>query len=279
MSQELSTGARLNLFLLRLTRGWLRIVLVILGVYITLPWVAPTLMRLGAQAPAQFIYNLYRPMCHQFAFRTFFLFGEQPAYPLAASTSPLTPFEAFVGVSRIPAEMRARRAPQPPFNVSGIPEFHGIDVPPDIAATASLSPEATFNFGQFQLRSAGFVGNPQMGYKTTLCERDIAIYTMLFVGGLIYSRPAVRLRLRPVPLWLYFILGVAPIGIDGFSQWFGYPPLQLWPPRETLPEFRVLTGGLFGLMNAWLGFPYINMAMQDTRNEVEAKLRRAGIIA
>ena len=86
-----------------------------------------------------------------------------------------------------------------------------------------------------------------------------------------------RRRLRPVPLWLYFILGVAPIGIDGFSQLLGYPPFNIWEPRETLPFFRVLTGIFFGAMTGWLGFAYIEQSMQDARREIEAKLTAAGI--
>jgi uncharacterized membrane protein len=140
------------------------------------------------------------------------------------------------------------------------------------------NPQDTQNFLAFQLRSAAFVGNDEMGYKMTLCERDISIYTSLFIVGLIYSRPFVRRRLRPVPLLLFFWLGVLPIGIDGFSQLLGYPPANFWSPRETLPFFRVLTGTLFGAMTGWLGYPYLEMSMQDARREIEAKLAARGII-
>jgi hypothetical protein len=44
-----------------------------------------------------------------------------------------------------------------------------------------------------------------------------------------------------------------------------------------MPAFRVLTGALFGLMNIWLGFPYLEMSMRETRRELEAKLARVGI--
>ena len=51
--------------------------------YVGLPLLAPSLMKLGAELPANIIYRMYKPLCHQFAFRSFFLFGEQPFYPLA----------------------------------------------------------------------------------------------------------------------------------------------------------------------------------------------------
>jgi uncharacterized membrane protein len=49
--------------------------------YAGLPFVAPVLMRVGLTGPANVIYTVYSPLCHQFAFRSWFFFGEQPAYP------------------------------------------------------------------------------------------------------------------------------------------------------------------------------------------------------
>ena len=131
----------------------------------------------------------------------------------------------------------------------------------------------------FMFASRDFVGNAEMGYKMTLCARDIAIYSGILIGGLIYARPFVRRRLRPAPIWLYALLGLAPIAIDGLSQMLGYPPFNLWPPRETLPIYRIVTGALFGLMSAWLAFPYLELSMRDTRRQLEAKLARAGVKA
>lgn len=250
-----STGLRLNLTVLWISRHWLRVALIILGVYCSLPVVAPTLMKVGATGAGQFIYTLYSPFCHQFAFRSIFLYGEQPFYPRYNTGSPLTPFESYV-------QQMPEFAPDRTVYLLGQPVKVG-----DVYAFT----------GGFQAASREFLGNAQMGYKMTLCARDIGIYWALFTGGLLYSRPTIRRKLRPLPLWLYVILGVLPIGIDGFSQLLGYPPFNLWPARETLPAFRVVTGVLFGLANAWLGFPYLELSMRDTRHQIEAKLRRAGI--
>lgn len=73
--------------------------LILLGIYTALPFVAPTLMKLGATGPARVIYTLYSPFCHQFAFRSFFLWGEQGFYPRSIVPSDLTPFETYVGNS------------------------------------------------------------------------------------------------------------------------------------------------------------------------------------
>ncbi|MGB1288816.1 MAG: hypothetical protein ACPG7F_19950, partial [Aggregatilineales bacterium] len=63
--QKKSNGLRLNLGLLSVVRNWLKIALVVVGLYATLPFIAPTLMKLGATGPANVIYTLYSPMCHQ----------------------------------------------------------------------------------------------------------------------------------------------------------------------------------------------------------------------
>ncbi len=251
---------RLNVWLLRLSRHWLRVALVIIGTYAALPWVAPTLMHFGLDEPAHVLYFLYGPFCHQFAFRSFFLYGEQPDYPRAISGTTLKPYESYIADS---PEFK-----QALTNYIGHPgsAYQSMDQFDPYLWTFDL-----------QFASKDFFGDPQMGYKLAICERDIAIYTALFFGGLIFSIPVIRRRLRPVPIWLYILLGVMPIGIDGFSQLFGYPPFNLWAPRETLPMFRVVTGALFGFMNAWLAFPYLELSFHDTRKQLESKLARAGI--
>lgn len=238
-----STGLRLNIWLLRLSRNWLRVVTVVLAIYVALPWIAPALMRAGLDGPGRALYTLYSPFCHQFGFRSFYLFGEQPVYPREIAGSDWEPYETYI---------------------EGVPEF----------SEFTEIDEFTLDW---TLAHKNYLGNDMMGYKTTLCERDIAIYTAIFGFALIYNRPNIRRRLRPLPLWLYAFLGLGPIGIDGFSQLLGYPPFSLWDPRETLPIFRVVTGTIFGLMTAWLGFPYLQMAMKDTQYEIEAKLQSRGI--
>lgn len=44
-------------------------------------FVAPYLMRAGAEGPANLLYRGYSYMCHQLAFRSVFIFGEQYVYP------------------------------------------------------------------------------------------------------------------------------------------------------------------------------------------------------
>ena len=237
-----SFAIKTHLWTLSFARNWTRVILTFLTLYVTLPFVAPVLMYVGAEVPAKVIYTIYKPFCHQFAFRSFFLFGDQHVYPRANTGTSLTPFETYA---------------------SQLSEFDDV------------------NFDYFDVNlimsARSFVGNEQMGYKVALCERDIMIYLALLLGGLLYVRPGIRRRLRPVPFWLYILLGLAPIGLDGFSQLLSYPPFEFWPQRETLPIFRVVTGALFGLMSAWLAFPHFDLSIQETRRKIERKLWRAGV--
>jgi uncharacterized membrane protein len=127
-----------------------------------------------------------------------------------------------------------------------------------------------------------------MGYKMAFCERDISIYFFLFVGGLFYSLFHRYFFIKPLPVWAFIMIGMGPIGLDGFTQLFAYmfaPDgggaifefLQnAFPLRESPPFLRSFTGALFGLMLAWLAYPRIAEGMEDTNKQVEAKLTRIG---
>ncbi|GAB4575479.1 MAG: hypothetical protein Kow0077_27190 [Anaerolineae bacterium] len=232
---------RMQRTVLWISKHWLKLVAAFFGLYVGLPFVAPTLMYLGAEGPARAIYTLYSPMCHQYAFRSWFLFGEQPAYPRQdAAVAGLTPYEQFA-------------AQDPHF--AEIPDLY------------RWTPE-------LQISARTFIGNEQMGYKVALCERDIAIYGALFLFTVFFA--FTRNRLRPVPLLLYLLLGLGPIGLDGFSQLLSEPPFNLWPLRESTPLFRTVTGALFGWMNGWLALPYLEESMRETRLELEEKLQSIG---
>jgi uncharacterized membrane protein len=226
--KQLRKMVRNTRWILGLSRNWLKIVLAFLFLYTGLSLTPPLLMKAGLEGAANTIYTIYAPMCHQFAFRSLFFFGDQLVYPRETSGTDLKPFEYYAVQDA---------------------HFEHID---DIFA---WSPE-------LQVAARSFKGNDQMGYKTALCERDVAIYGTMFLVGLLFMR--VRRWLRPASLWLYLVLGLMPMGIDGFSQMFGYPPFEFWPMRETLPTYRILTGALFGLMNVWLAFPYLEASMHET---------------
>jgi uncharacterized membrane protein len=241
----------LDRFFYWVSKHWLALFNGLAAVYVGLPILAPALMASGYPTAGRFIYTAYSPMCHQMASRSFFLFGEQPAYPRAIAGSSFQPIEAYI---------------------DEIPEFQ--NVPLD-------------NWIAFTVAARNFVGNERMGYKMALCERDIAIYGFVFLGGVFYGLLRRRYRIRPLPFLAFVFIGMGPIGLDGFSQLFGYMfspidgaagPLSgaanLLPVRESTPFLRTLTGAWFGLCLVWLAYPHVDGGMRGTQKELEPKLQR-----
>jgi uncharacterized membrane protein len=194
--------------------------------YIFFAFLAPVFMKIGLQAPAKVIYKVYSPLCHQLAFRSFFIFGEQPYYPRELA------------------------------EVDGVITYG----------------EAT-GFDEYDLVAARqFLGNDAMGYKLALCERDIAIYAAIFIFGVLFSLTGKKLP--PLPWYLWILLGLGPMGLDGFSQLLsqmGFAVFDWLPLRESTPFLRALTGGMFGLMTAWFGYPYLEESIQENRHDMELK--------
>jgi uncharacterized membrane protein len=65
----------LDRFVHGLLRHWLLLFGLGLGIWTTLPWLAPVLMHLGRYQPAWWIYFIYSLFCHQLPERSWFLFG------------------------------------------------------------------------------------------------------------------------------------------------------------------------------------------------------------
>jgi uncharacterized membrane protein len=181
------------------------------------------------------------------ASRSFFLFGEQSAYPRAMAGTGFTPIEAYM---------------------DELPEFAGI---------------AEDDWLRFTTAARRFIGNEQMGYKMALCERDIGIYGFVFLGGVLYAALRRRRTIKGLPLLAFVILGMGPIGLDGFSQLFGYMfsgsgqsgfLSSIFPLRESTPWLRLLTGGWFGLTLVWLAYPQVDAGMRQTERELGEKLAR-----
>ncbi len=86
-------------FIYWFSKHWLLVFNLLVGLYVGLPFLAPTLMEAGLTTPAKAIYTVYGATCHQLAFRSWFLFGEQPAYPRAAAHVPgLKPYGEATGL-------------------------------------------------------------------------------------------------------------------------------------------------------------------------------------
>jgi len=66
--------------------------------YVGLAFLAPVLMYGGKIGPANLIYSVYGRLCHQLSYRSWFLFGEQAAYPREIAGLPaLITYEEITG--------------------------------------------------------------------------------------------------------------------------------------------------------------------------------------
>lgn len=68
-------------FSLWFTNNYMTVFSAIVFLYVGVPYLAPIFMHFGLTQPAGVIYKIYSYLCHQLAFRSFFLFGPQAVYP------------------------------------------------------------------------------------------------------------------------------------------------------------------------------------------------------
>jgi uncharacterized membrane protein/glutaredoxin len=221
------TLSRSDSVYLWISKHYLAVLNVFMFLYVGLPFAAPTLMKLGAQIPARVIYTMYSPLCHQFAFRSFFLFGEQPYYPLTQA------------------------------GVAGVQTFDQISGLNDLGNPYSVS----------RLYARQYIGNPTVGYKVAFCERDVAIYAAILLFGLIFALTGRRIPPLHWLLWgLIGIVPIAVDGFWQLFSEFNWPWLMAYLPyHESTPFQRVLTGFLFGFATAWFAYPAIEESMKETR--------------
>lgn len=218
-----SANDSLNLWL---SRHWLKIFNLIIVLYLGGAFLPAFFLNAGLTQPANVLYRVYSFSCHQYAYRSWFLFGEQTYYPLeGAHFDDLLSYEEAIGLP--PDDFLAARA------------YHGDEL---------------------------------LGFKVALCQRDVAIYLGVIIFGLLFG--LLGQRFIKLPWYLWIIIAIAPIGIDGFSQLFSQPPFSWLPYRESVPLLRSITGFLFGFGSAWFGYPVAADGMRETRQYMEGKLER-----
>jgi len=207
------------------SRYYVIILSLLLSIFIAIPVLAPVLEKTGHTTSANIIYKVYRVICHQLAFRSFFIYGEQAVYPRElAHVDNLITYEQITNSEVIDLEY-----------------------------------------------ARDLVGNKLLGYKIAICERDLAIYGSLALFGLFFQLTGKKVK--QLPWYLWFVIALIPIAIDGFSQ---IPSLSAgWPAwvpiRESTPFLRVLTGSLFGAGTAWFMYPMMEESMKETRITLHRK--------
>lgn len=200
-----------------LSQHWAGFFNALILLYVGGTFLAPVFFKIGMPVLGQALHTFYRPFCHQYPFRSWFLFGSEAARPLQA-----------------------------PISLQAMNELRNV------------------------------VGNPEIGYKTALCQRDVAIYGMMLLAGIVYKPLSKRIKLRPLPFWLFFLFGIMPMMLDGGIQWISYAVWQFIPgilaqPFETIPLMRTLTGALFGLGAIAVIYPYIDEYFQEVGTTLKTK--------
>jgi uncharacterized membrane protein len=84
----------------KLAKHWLALANLFWALYVGLPVLAPVLMNAGLTTPANIIYTLYRPACHQRPTRSYFVGGPEAYYSpeeLAEAGVDVGPFSRDIG--------------------------------------------------------------------------------------------------------------------------------------------------------------------------------------
>jgi uncharacterized membrane protein len=232
--REITTGDRFSMWF---SRHYLFVFNLFVLLYVGLPFLAPVFLKVGAETPAAVIYKIYSGLCHQLAYRSWFLFGEQPFYPreIAGIEGYLT-FSEATGLDEIGlVDARDFRGN----------EYTGYKIAlcqRDLAIYGSI-----LVFGII----FGLTGR-RVKPLPFLVWIFVGILPIAFDGlsqllGQIFTQPAL-----------------------GFLQsYFGFISL-----RESTPVIRTLTGFLFGFSTAWFGYPLVEETMRDARRLLAAKFAR-----
>jgi len=81
-----------------LSKRYMLVFNIFVFIYLGLAFLAPVLQANGYITPAKIIYTVYGRLCHQLAFRSWFIFGEQSAYPRSlAGVANLLTYEQVTG--------------------------------------------------------------------------------------------------------------------------------------------------------------------------------------
>ena len=144
-----------------------------------------------------------------------------------------------------------------------------------------------------------FIGSPEMGWKVAWSDRMVAMYTTIFVLGLLYALLRQRgVRIKGIS-WLLFFVFITPLAIDGTThlindalrldfrnsnQWAIALTNGAFPPEFYAGDLlgslnsvlRIITGILFGIGVVWFLWPM--MEKEFTRQRVYTP-RRPPVVA
>jgi uncharacterized membrane protein len=225
-------------------RHWLTVVIILLGLYVGLPLLAPVLMQLGWKGAANVIYAIYATQCHQMPQRSFFLFGPKAMYSLAEvqavwqhTNNPLI-LRQFVGNAQM--GWKVAWSDRMVSLYGGIWLFAMLWSPLRRRVKplpwwgfVLLAPPMVLDGGTHFISDLAGIGQ---GF------RDSNVWLAALTGNVLPTS---------------FYAGDA---FGSFNSWM-----------------RILTGLLFGLGVVWLACPYLQQAFAEMEYNMEAKFERSGL--
>ena len=226
---------------LGLSHHWLTWTNLFWVVLVGLPWLAPILMRIGASGPARGIYFIYGFLCHQFANRSFFLFGPKAMYTYSELQSVARDADTWLGLRAF----------------VGTAEF-GYKV--------AWSDRMVSLYGGILL--GGLIFALVRHRITPPRWRVLALMTVPIVldgfTHMIADVPGVGQGFRYGNAWLVTLTGntfpssfYAGNALGSFNSWM-----------------RLISGLLFGLAVVWLVYPALETYFRDIRQTLELRLRQ-----
>jgi uncharacterized membrane protein len=231
---EISTGDRFSMWF---SKHYLLVFNVFVLIYVGLPFLAPFLLKAGAETPAAVIYKLYSGLCHQLSYRSWFISGEQAIYPReAAGIDGFLTFHEATGLDE--------------HGLVDARNFLGTDF---IGYKIALCQRDVAIYGAILFFGLiyGFTGR-KFKPLPFLAWILIGIIPIGFDG---VSQLLSQMLAEPTLRFLQ-------------------PYLGFFPYRESTPFLRTLTGFLFGFSTAWFGYPLVEETMQDARRLLATKFAR-----
>lgn len=222
---------RVNIFkrmMTTLRQSWINVYLVLLGVLLVLPFIAPVFMNAGLTSLGSFIYLIYSFLCHQLPERSFFMYGAQVMYSLdelqraGADTGTLLSLRQFIGT-------------------------------PELGWKVAWSDRMIWMYASMWF--FGLLWKPFLSRIKALPWWGLALFLFpMAVDGIthfISDLAGIGMGFRASNAWL--------------AEFTGYALPVSFYAGDALGSFnsymRLLTGFLFGLGVVWFVFPYVEITL------------------
>lgn len=240
-----SAAAFADRLMLGLSRHWLLVAGLALGLWVLLPWLAPLLMVTGLEDGARLIYALYSVQCHQLPQRSYFLFGPRLMVSLT-DVNAVWPYTDYLRLRQFTG------APEIGYKVAWSDRMVSFYTPLFIGALA---------FALARWRSAG-----QEPWRPLRIRWWLVALVPLAIDGLSHLvNDATGLGFRDTNDWLAWLSGgafattfYAGDAIGSFNWWM-----------------RLLTGLLAGVATVWLIYPHLAEGFAGIQETLEAKTNSA----